>query len=54
MTNDAALLKSIIENRRSVFPKNYTGESIDDQTKRIKNYLCISVITHIFVYLYDN
>lgn len=29
--NQAAILKSIIENRRSVFPKNYTGERIDEQ-----------------------
>lgn len=28
--NEASILKRIIENRRSIFPKNYTGESIDD------------------------
>ena len=30
MANKAEILKSIIENRRSVFPKNYTGERIED------------------------
>lgn len=29
--DQAAVLKSIIENRRSVFPKNYTGGRIDEQ-----------------------